>query len=74
MVRSERWGRINRAYHRGEESPEVSLYKIDETYFIRDGDNRISVTKYHQVAAIDAEVVELRGQMRTEAMHRTYCA
>jgi hypothetical protein len=47
----------------------VSLYKIGETYFVRDGNHRISVAKYHKVAAIDTDVVELRGQMRTEAMH-----
>jgi hypothetical protein len=50
----------------------VSLYKIGETYFVRDGDNRVSVAKYHKVAAIDAEVVKLGGQqMRTEAMNHT---
>jgi len=57
-------------YHRGEELPAVSLYKVGETYFVRDGNHRISVAKYHKVAAIDTEVVELRGQMRTEALHR----
>ena len=50
----------------------MSLYKIGETYFVRD-DNSVSVAKYHKVTAIDAEVVELRGQMRTEAMHRAVC-
>ena len=49
----------------------MSLYKVGETYFVRDGNNRVSVAKYHNVAAIHAEVVELRGQMRAEAMHRT---
>lgn len=49
----------------------MSLYKIGDTYFVRDGNHRVSVAKYHKVAAIDAEVVEIRGQMRREAMHRT---
>jgi hypothetical protein len=62
-------GRIDRAYHRGEELPAVSLYKIGETHFVRDGNHRVSVAKYQGRG--DAEVVELRGQMRTEAMHRT---
>jgi hypothetical protein len=35
VVRSERRGRIYRAYYRGEELPAVSLYKIGETYFVR---------------------------------------
>jgi hypothetical protein len=64
---ADRWGRIDRAYHKGDELPAVSLYKIGESYYVRDGNHRVSVAKYHKVAAIDAEVVELRGQMRTDA-------
>jgi hypothetical protein len=67
---SERWGRIDRAYHRGEELPAVSLYKIGDAYFVRDGNHRVSVAKYHKVAAIDAEVVEIRGQMRPDGAQR----
>src|SRR5918999_433361 len=63
----ERWSRIDCAYHRGVELPAVSLYKIGEEYFVRDGNHRVSVAKYHGVAAIDAEVVEIRGRMRTDA-------
>jgi hypothetical protein len=58
---SERRGRIDHAYHWYEELLAVSLYKIGESYFVRDGDHRISVAKYHKVAAIDTEFVELRG-------------
>ena len=64
---ADRWGRIDRAYHRGDELPAVSLYKIGDAYFVRDGNHRISVARYHGVVEIDAEVVELRGQMRTDA-------
>jgi len=64
-----RWSRIDCAYHRGDELPPVSLYKIGEAYFVRDGNHRVSVARYHKVVTIDAEVVELRGQMRTEAVH-----
>ena len=67
----ERWGRVDRAYHRGQELPAVSLYKIGEEYFVRDGNHRVSVARYHRVAAIDAEVVEVRGRMRADAAHRT---
>jgi hypothetical protein len=67
----ERWGRIDRAYHRGEELPAVSLYKIGDAYFVRDGNHRVSVARYHGVVAIDAEVVELRGRTRTDAAQRT---
>ncbi|HSL00592.1 MAG TPA: hypothetical protein VK869_09670 [Rubrobacteraceae bacterium] len=69
MSLAERWIRIDRAYHRGDEVPAVSLYKIGDAYFVRDGNHRVSVARYHRVAAIDAEVVELRG--RTDPAHQT---
>ncbi len=67
----ERWGRIDRAYHRGDELPAVSLYKIGEAYFVKDGNHRVSVARYHKVAEIDAEVVEIKGRMRTDAAQLT---
>ena len=60
----DRWSRIARAYHRGDELPAVSLYKIGNAYFVRDGNHRVSVARYHGVAAIDAEVVEIRDRWR----------
>jgi hypothetical protein len=65
-----RWSRIDRAYHRGDELPAVSLYKIGEAYFVRDGNHRVSVARYHGVVAIDAEVVEIRGATRTDVAQR----
>jgi hypothetical protein len=62
---SQRWGHVDRAYHQGVELPAVSLYKIGEAYFVRDGNHRVSVARYHGAAAVDAEVVEIRGRMRT---------
>ena len=67
----DRWGRVDRAYHRGVELPAVSLYKVGDAYFVRDGNHRVSVAKYHGVVAIDAEVVEIRGQTRPDPAHRT---
>jgi hypothetical protein len=67
----DRWGRIDRAYHRGDELPAVSLYKVGDRYFVRDGNHRVSVARYHGVAAIDAEVVEIRGHARTDAAQPT---
>jgi hypothetical protein len=54
----ERWKRIDRAFHRGEELPPVSLYKIGSFYFVLDGHHRVSVASYHGVEWIDAEVTE----------------
>ena len=70
----ERWSRIDRAYHKGVELPAVSLYKIGDAYFVRDGNHRVSVAKYHGGAAIDAEVVEIRGQRRPDAARSTASA
>jgi hypothetical protein len=64
---SGRWSRVDRAYHQGVELPAVSLYKIGDAYFVRDGNHRVSVARYHGAAAIDAEVVEIRGRMRSKA-------
>src|SRR4028118_1172576 len=45
----ERWKRIDRAFHRGEELPPVMLYKVGEAYFVEDGNHRVSVAR-HQAA------------------------
>jgi hypothetical protein len=54
----ERWKRVDRAFHRGEQLPPVSLYKVGGFYFVLDGHHRISVASYHGVEWIDAEVTE----------------
>jgi hypothetical protein len=54
----ERWKRIDRAFHRGEELPAVSLYKVGAFYFVLDGHHRVSVANYHGVEWIDAYVTE----------------
>ena len=56
-----RWQRIDRAFHRGEELPPVSLYKIGDSYFVLDGNHRVSVARYHGVEWIDAEVTDFGG-------------
>jgi hypothetical protein len=61
---SGRWGRVDRAYHQGVELPAVSLYKIADAYFVVDGNHRVSVARYHKAAAINAEVLEIKGRPR----------
>jgi hypothetical protein len=58
---SERWKRIDKAFHRAEEFPPVTLYKIGESYFVLDGNHRVSVYRYHGVEWVDADVTEFRG-------------
>jgi hypothetical protein len=54
----ERWKHVDRAFHRGEELPPVSLYKVGGFYFVLDGHHRVSVARYHGVEWIDAYVTE----------------
>ena len=68
-----RWKRIDRAYHRSEELPPVSLYKVGEKYFVVDGNHRVSVARYHGVESIDAEVIEIRSQIPIGQMLEREC-
>jgi len=54
-----RWERIAAAQRRGESLPPVSLYKIGDLYFVRDGHHRVSVAKSLGRTDIDAYVVEV---------------
>ncbi len=60
---AERWKRIDRAFHRGEDLPPVELYKIGDAYFVRDGNHRVSVARQIGGEMIDAEVIELRSRV-----------
>jgi hypothetical protein len=55
-----RWKRIDRAFHRGDELPPVSLYRLGGYYFVLDGHHRVSVARFHGVEWLDAEVTEFR--------------
>ncbi len=57
---AERWKRIDRAFHRGEDLPPVELYKMGDAYFVLDGHHRVSVACYHGVPTVEAEVTEFR--------------
>ncbi|MBC7217722.1 MAG: hypothetical protein H5U36_06170 [Candidatus Caldatribacterium sp.] len=54
-----RWARIHALYQEGKPLPPVSLVKIGDFYFVRDGHHRISVAKAEGALYIDAEVVEI---------------
>jgi len=58
-VEPQRWGSIDRAMLKAVELPPVELYKIGDTYFVRDGHHRISVARQRGRAFIDAFVTEL---------------
>jgi hypothetical protein len=54
-----RWERIAAAHRRGESLPPVSLYKVGDLYFVRDGHHRVSVARSLGRKDIDAYVVEV---------------
>jgi hypothetical protein len=59
-----RWERIASAQRRGEALPPVSLYKIGDLYFIRDGHHRVSVAKSLGRSDIDAYVTEVDTRVK----------
>ncbi|MFA7371497.1 MAG: transcriptional regulator [Sphaerochaetaceae bacterium] len=65
MLRS-RWQSIDEALHRQIILPPISVYKLGDHYFVRDGHHRVSVAKMEKVEFIDAEVVELDSQIKIE--------
>ena len=63
----ERWKKIDQAILKAEELPPVSLYKIGDAYFVKDGNHRISVARQQGVEMIDAEVVELKSRVPVDS-------
>jgi hypothetical protein len=59
-----RWERIAAAYRRGESLPPVSLFKVGDLYFVRDGHHRVSVAKAHGRTDIDAYVTEVQTRLK----------
>src|SRR5204862_6769806 len=59
-----RWERIAAAQRRGEALPPISLYKVGDLYFVRDGHHRVSVAKSLGRQDIDAYVVEVTTRLQ----------
>ena len=57
----QRWRFVYAAQRRGEFLPPVNLLKVGDSYFVRDGNHRVSVARWLGVERLDAEVVELRA-------------
>jgi hypothetical protein len=62
----DRWQSIDDAHLKDVILPPISVYKLSDYYFVRDGNHRVSVAKTQGVEFIDAEVVELDSQIRLE--------
>ena len=55
----QRWERIANAQRRGKDMPPISVYRIGDMHFVRDGHHRVSVARARGADDIDAEVTEL---------------
>ena len=53
-----RWESIDTAYLTHVELPPIELYKIGETYFVKDGNHRVSVARERGQVFVDASVAD----------------
>ena len=59
----ERWERIDMASRRGEAMPPISVYRVGDMHFVRDGHHRVSVARALGLRVIDADVTEVRTRL-----------
>jgi hypothetical protein len=64
---ADRWVNIRRLRLEGKELPPIQVYKVGETYFVKDGNHRVSVAHADNQKFIDAEVIELDVVVPPEA-------
>ncbi len=62
----QRWLSIHSAHVADVILPPISVYKLGDSYFVRDGNHRVSVARSEGVEFIDAEVVELDSMVQLE--------
>jgi hypothetical protein len=60
-----RWQRIAAAQRRGESFPPISVYRVGDLHFVRDGHHRVSVAKSLGREDIDAYVTQVRTRVDT---------
>ena len=61
-----RWERIANAQRRGQDMPPISVYRVGDMHFVRDGHHRVSVARAHGLSHIDAYVTEVRTMVGAE--------
>jgi hypothetical protein len=65
----ERWERIAAASRRGEAMPPISVYRVGDMHFVRDGHHRVSVSRALGLRVIDADVTEVRTRLPARNIH-----
>jgi hypothetical protein len=56
-----RWLSISQAHYEDLVLPPVDLYKLGETYFVKDGNHRVSVARERGQIYVDANVIEIHA-------------
>src|SRR4051812_9148751 len=58
-----RWERIANAQRRGKDMPPISVYRVGDLHFVRDGHHRVSVARAQGRPDIDAYVTEVSTRL-----------
>ena len=58
-----RWQRIAEAQRRGRDMPPISVYRVGDLHFVKDGHHRVSVARAQGRTHIDAYVTEVETQV-----------
>jgi len=64
----ERWQRMAAAQRRGASMPPISVYRVGDIHFVRDGHHRVSVARALGWGSIEAEITEVRTKLGTEGI------
>ena len=63
-----RWVSINRAHYEDVSLPPIELYRLGNTYFVKDGNHRVSVARERGQKFIDAVVTEVKSPVPVESV------
>jgi hypothetical protein len=63
-----RWLSVDRAYYEDTVLPPVELYQLGETYFVKDGNHRVSVARERGQEFIDAYVIEVHAPVPVSSL------
>ncbi len=61
-----RWERIAETMHRGGTLPPISVFRVGEVHFVRDGHHRVSVARALGLTQLEARVVEVSTRVGAE--------
>src|SRR5690348_4158289 len=66
----ERWQGIDMALRRGRGMPPISVYRIGDLHFVRDGHHRVSIAIAWGLKTIDAYVTEVHTTISSKGIRR----